>query len=342
MPAGDQIWSALEPSLAALHPQAPTVVFQAELGPHEGGPPLSRIVAFEVERPMPHWHLVTCGLSASKFVPGYPDVGGFELSFRLARESDSSTPPAWALDLLQQLGHDAFADDEPVKPNALIDLSELEGLPLPTAMSSGVFLEDPLAPGLLQLLMLDAPLYQRIFPSENRARLAYELMPLGIVNPAARPAVEAQRLEPSTVPSAQSQLAPRVAMPEITSLLVEKKQPRLRLTVAGDEARNLAAVCRGCINNGTHTVMNNGWTITFTADEVPRSASWATALMIYLTIDLAKQVAADLENAQKHGGPMHWAQLPDLEVEVIDSATVASATSAPSGWGAKLKKFFGG
>ena len=81
MVPGEQIWSELEPRLRTVHAQLePMVVAQAQLGPDEGGPPLSRIVAYPAVDPRPHWHFVTCGLSASRFIEGYPDAGGVELS----------------------------------------------------------------------------------------------------------------------------------------------------------------------------------------------------------------------------------------------------------------------
>ncbi|GJM68677.1 hypothetical protein HMSSN036_08930 [Paenibacillus macerans] len=77
-----------------------------------GGPdPLDGISAYKAEKPVSHWHFVTFGFSElygkeseDAEYSGY----GFELTFRLTRGEDEEEPPAWALNLLQNMGRYVF------------------------------------------------------------------------------------------------------------------------------------------------------------------------------------------------------------------------------------------
>jgi suppressor of fused len=76
-----------------------------------GGPdPLEGLSVYRNPGPPPHWHFVTYGFSELYEKAGQDsDLSGygFELTFRLAA-GEEAEPPAWALNLLQNLGCYAF------------------------------------------------------------------------------------------------------------------------------------------------------------------------------------------------------------------------------------------
>lgn len=76
-----------------------------------GQDPLDGLSAYKAEPPSPHWHIVTFGFSElyEKELENTEYSGyGFELSFRVARSKDEEEPPAWALNLLQNMGRYVF------------------------------------------------------------------------------------------------------------------------------------------------------------------------------------------------------------------------------------------
>ncbi|XP_034948202.1 suppressor of fused homolog [Chelonus insularis] len=64
----------------------------------------------------PHWHYISLGLSDlhgdgrlhPKSSPGQPSGFGFELTFRLVRESGETSPPTWPANVMQQLAKYVF------------------------------------------------------------------------------------------------------------------------------------------------------------------------------------------------------------------------------------------
>jgi len=105
-------WDAIDEELLKIYgeqePKHYGTVIPYLLG---GEDPLEGISAYKSETPVPHWHFVTYGFSElyekeseNAEYSGY----GFELTFRLARKEDEEEPPAWALNLLQNMGRYVF------------------------------------------------------------------------------------------------------------------------------------------------------------------------------------------------------------------------------------------
>jgi len=105
-------WDAIDQELLKIYgeqePKHYGTVIPYLLG---GEDPLEGISAYKSETPVPHWHFVTYGFSElyekeseNAEYSGY----GFELTFRLTRKEDEEEPPAWALNLLQNMGRYVF------------------------------------------------------------------------------------------------------------------------------------------------------------------------------------------------------------------------------------------
>lgn len=105
-------WDAIDEELLKIYgeqePKHYGTVIPYLLG---GEDPLEGISVYKSEIPVPHWHFVTYGFSElyekeseNAEYSGY----GFELTFRLARKEDEEEPPAWALNLLQNMGRYVF------------------------------------------------------------------------------------------------------------------------------------------------------------------------------------------------------------------------------------------
>lgn len=117
-----------------------------------GGPdPLDGISAYPREEPVPHWHFISFGFSElyekeSKDLErsGY----GFELTFRLKRSRAESTPPAWALNLLQNLARYVFDTGNSFARGHYMDANGPIALNVETAIRAVIFDVDPELPGM--------------------------------------------------------------------------------------------------------------------------------------------------------------------------------------------------
>lgn len=115
-----------------------------------GGPdPLDGVSFYPRAEPVPHWHLVSYGMSElyardeSDTEETEESGWGFEFSFRIARSIDDDEPPMWAADLLQYLARYVFSSGNWFEAGHHLD----PGGPLrqdpPTAMRGLAFVEDP-------------------------------------------------------------------------------------------------------------------------------------------------------------------------------------------------------
>ena len=104
-------WSALDEALFRLREREPDFQYAAQPRWAEGGDePLDCINVWAVDGPPAHWHFVSYGLSELyEKETDEPDVSGFgfELTLRL-RRGDEAEPPAWAVELLQNLARYVF------------------------------------------------------------------------------------------------------------------------------------------------------------------------------------------------------------------------------------------
>lgn len=105
-------WDAIEEAVAELYGDQKPKHYINSLPYILGGQdPLDGLSAYKAESPSPHWHIVTFGFSElyekESEDPDYSGYG-FELTFRVARNSDEEEPPAWALNLLQNMARYVF------------------------------------------------------------------------------------------------------------------------------------------------------------------------------------------------------------------------------------------
>lgn len=338
---GDQIWSELEPRLKTLHAGIePVVIAQADLGPDDGGPAVSRVIAYPATAPAPHWHLVTCGLSASRFIPGYPAVGDMELSFRLGRAADEARPPQWIGPFLQQLGQIAFQEDPPLAVETPIELVGFFPAEENTGLTAGYCVEDPLvAPGSIRLVQLVA-----LTPAErgrvsvvanNRSKLVLEIAPAGISDFAR----ERRADPPARAAAVERPAPPPKPEPKLETVEVTKVGTRMRLSIAAREVAGFVEAIAASVRAGRISFESQGWTVHLAVEDVARSATWAKTLMIYFTLELSKQAGAELGDSSRWGKPLRYALLPDLELFVVGEPT-KPAEKGPSVF-KRIGNFFG-
>jgi hypothetical protein len=142
-----QGWNAIQAKLVAAHGTREAKHWGTIMRYSDGGPdPLDGISAFWGETP-PHWHYVTFGFSElnekrspDKDVSGW----GFELSFRIKRQSGEKSPPEWPVPLLQKLARYVFNNKMPFDHEHYIrwggPITRLED----TRLEALVFAVDPL------------------------------------------------------------------------------------------------------------------------------------------------------------------------------------------------------
>ncbi|MEC1176988.1 suppressor of fused domain protein [Metasolibacillus meyeri] len=119
-----------------------------------GNDPLDGISVYKSEQPIAHWHFVTYGFSElyekesdNIAVSGY----GFELTFRLVRDAAEEEPPAWALNLLQNMGRYVFASGNVFRSGDYLDANGPICLDVDTNLTALAFIEDS------QLGTIDTP-----------------------------------------------------------------------------------------------------------------------------------------------------------------------------------------
>lgn len=113
-----------------------------------GAAALEQISAYPRIEPVPHWHLISYGMTElyEKTSDNHRHSGcGFEFTFRVARAPTETEPPAWALNLLWYLAEhqaeiDAWSSSQPVR------LSGPIAPDLDTRLRAVMFVDDPELP----------------------------------------------------------------------------------------------------------------------------------------------------------------------------------------------------
>ncbi|WP_019534564.1 suppressor of fused domain protein [Paenibacillus ginsengihumi] len=143
-------WDAIEEAMAKLYgaqePKHYGTLVPYMLG---GNDPLDGISAYKAEQPYPHWHFVTFGFSElyDKESDNAEQSGyGFELTFRLAREEEEEEPPAWALNLLQNMGRYVFKSGNVFHSGDYLDANGPICLGSDTKLTALAFIDDPELP----------------------------------------------------------------------------------------------------------------------------------------------------------------------------------------------------
>ncbi|WP_145149899.1 suppressor of fused domain protein [Paenibacillus xylanexedens] len=140
-------WDAIDQAIGELYGEQEPHHYGTSIPYMLGGPdPLDGISVYSANTPMPHWHFVTYGFSelyekemqdASK--SGY----GFELTFRLTRSENETEPPAWALNLLQNVGRYVFNSGNIFHAGDYMDANGPICLESDTLLTALSFIEDP-------------------------------------------------------------------------------------------------------------------------------------------------------------------------------------------------------
>ncbi|MEO4053242.1 suppressor of fused domain protein [Solibacillus sp. CAU 1738] len=140
-------WAAIEEALTKLYGEQEPKHYGTAIPFMLGGQdPLDGLSAYKVETPSPHWHIVTFGFSElyekesnNTEYSGY----GFELSFRVARSIDEEEPPAWALNLLQNMGRYVFNSNNIFASGDYLDANGPICLGADTQLTALAFISDP-------------------------------------------------------------------------------------------------------------------------------------------------------------------------------------------------------
>jgi Suppressor of fused protein (SUFU) len=129
-------WAAIDAALEELYGGAVPLHVAPELPSYLGGEePLDGISIYARDAPVPHWHLITYGMSDG-------DGDGFEFTLRAVRRPDAVQPPAWAVMLLQQLAIYVRATGAAFEPGQTLKPAELTLGDHPTQLTALVFTVD--------------------------------------------------------------------------------------------------------------------------------------------------------------------------------------------------------
>ncbi len=143
VPGWDAINDALRPVYGDVEPLHWGTLVRWRLG---GPDPLDGTSAYRADGPPPHWHFVSYGLSELyRKETDDPALSGWgiELTFRLRREPADDQPPAWALNLLQNLARYVFESGNVLRPGDHLDLNGPIALDKPTEIRAVAFTLDP-------------------------------------------------------------------------------------------------------------------------------------------------------------------------------------------------------
>ncbi|GIP27001.1 hypothetical protein J23TS9_21310 [Paenibacillus sp. J23TS9] len=145
-------WDAIDQQLSKIYrdqePKHYGTLISYALG---GQDPLDGISAYKRDTPAPHWHFVTYGFTElyEKESDHVEDSGyGFELTLRLARKEEEEEPPAWALNLLQNMGRYVFNSGNIFRSGDYLDANGPICLNADTRLTALAFVHDPELPAI--------------------------------------------------------------------------------------------------------------------------------------------------------------------------------------------------
>lgn len=137
-------FEAISAALERLYPDQKGLYCGTAVPYALGGPdPLDGVEIFKCDDPLPHWHYISYGFSELDEKKGDSEWSGygFELTFRLKR--DSSEPPVWPVNLMQNLARYVFGSGNVFGPGHHIDLNGPIMLESDTKLGALGFLTDP-------------------------------------------------------------------------------------------------------------------------------------------------------------------------------------------------------
>ena len=145
-------WDAITGALDALYPWVEPRHFGTLIRYRLGGPdPLDGLSAYKRLEPVPHWHIVSYGLSElyekesdDAETSGY----GFELTFRPTCDPAEEEPPMWALSFLQNLARYVFQTGNVFRNGDWMPANGPISRDHDTALHSVAFTADPELPAI--------------------------------------------------------------------------------------------------------------------------------------------------------------------------------------------------
>lgn len=196
-------WDAIDAALDRRYPGVEPKHYATLLKWRVGGPdPLDGISFYERTDPVPHWHVVSYGMSElyMKESENADESGwGFEFTFRVGRDPADPEPPIWAANLLQNLARYVYQTGNWFAVNHHMDLNGPIALDRQTLIRAIAFVEDPELGGIdtphgrvqfLQIvgLTLDEYAATQAWSVQSVLDLAAEYLPL-FVTDLARPSL---------------------------------------------------------------------------------------------------------------------------------------------------------
>lgn len=145
-------WDAIDQEVVKIYGDQEPKHYGTLISYALGGPdPLDGISAYKAEEPVPHWHFVTYGFTElyEKESEHAEDSGyGFELTFRLVRDTEEEEPPGWALNLLQNMGRYVFNSGNVFRAGDYLDANGPICMDADTKLTALAFVEDPQLPNI--------------------------------------------------------------------------------------------------------------------------------------------------------------------------------------------------
>jgi len=145
-------WDVITHALERLYPEQEPRHFGTLIRYRLGGPdPLDGLSAWKRLDPVPHWHIVTYGLSELyEKENDDPDISGFgfELTFRPTCDPAEEEPPMWALNFLQNLARYVFQTGNVFRDGDWMPINGPLSHDVDTALRSIAIAADPELPAL--------------------------------------------------------------------------------------------------------------------------------------------------------------------------------------------------
>ncbi|SES28543.1 Suppressor of fused protein (SUFU) [Gracilibacillus ureilyticus] len=145
-------WDAIDVAMKSLYGDQEPKHFGTLISYQFGGnDPLDGISVYIAKEPVEHWHYVTYGFSElhEKETQDPENSGfGFELTFRLIKQSDETEPSCWALNLLQNLARYIFSSGNVFNNGDYMDANSPICLKSDTELTALAFTYDQELPGM--------------------------------------------------------------------------------------------------------------------------------------------------------------------------------------------------
>lgn len=338
---GSPGWDAIDAALAARYGGTEPQHFGTLIPWRLGGPdPLDGISAYPRTDPVPHWHLVSYGMSElyGKESDNAAESGwGFELTLRLARGADDAEPPAWALNLLQNLARYVHQSGNWFEPGHHLNLAGPINTDRPdTLLCAAGFVLDPELGTIdtpngtvrfLQIVGLTAEEYE----ATQRWNTGAVLDALGtrlplLVTDLDRASLHTDEQIAATVRAGIAADGSSTGHVHVDVVDFAVRRGRVALTIGAHPAPSVAALLAGRLPYGRPlTVAGTRRLVTF----VPGAEFAARAENDTLTLTLAPETVAELtELLRPRRTSVTLDTAPDLTVHIEQSQIRDPATGA--------------